>query len=98
MGQMASLLNERQHDNLSSTMEVNPRRKGIEHCKAITLRSGKELEGLRKAKEKDMEASKSSRPEITQKPVEKGKESKSKAPSYNPLLAIFVSIQIVQVI
>ena len=32
-----------------------------------------------------MEAGQSSRPEITQKPVEKGKESKSKAPSYNPL-------------
>ena len=32
-----------------------------------------------------MEASPSSRPEITQKLDEKGKESKSKAPSYNPL-------------
>ena len=43
MGQMASLLFKRQHGNLSSTSEVNPRREGIEHCKAITLRSGKEL-------------------------------------------------------
>ena len=39
MGQMASLLNERQHDNLPSTLEVDLRRKGIEHCKAISLRS-----------------------------------------------------------
>ena len=30
MGQMASLLNERQQDNLPSTSEVNPRREGIE--------------------------------------------------------------------
>ena len=86
MGQMASLLNQRQHENLSSTLRVNPRREGIEHYKAITLRSGKELEGPRKAKEEDIEVGQSSRPEITQKPVEKGKELKSKASSYNPPL------------
>ena len=85
MGQMASLLNESQHNNLPSTLKVNPRREGIEHCKAITLRSGKELEGPRKATGEAMEVGQSSSPEITQKPVEKGKESKSKAPSYNPL-------------
>ena len=85
MGQMASLLNERQHGNLSSTSEVNLRREGIEHCKAITMRSRKELEGLRKAKEKGMEVGQSSRPKITQKPIKKGKELKSKVPSYNPL-------------
>ena len=69
--QMTSLLNERQHDNLPSTSEINPRREGIEHCKEITLRNGKELEGPRKAKEKDMEAGQSSSLEITQKPTEK---------------------------
>ena len=62
MGQMALLLNERQHNNLLSTSEVNPKREGIEHYKAITLRSRKEIEGLRKSKEKDMEASQTSRP------------------------------------
>ena len=41
---MASLFNERQQDNLPSTSEVNPRREGKEHCKAITLRNGKTLE------------------------------------------------------
>ena len=86
MGKMASLLNERIQGNFSSTLEVNPRRVGIEHCKTITLRSGKEIEGQRKAKEEDMEAGQSSRLEITQKLAEKGKESKSKAPSYNPFL------------
>ena len=86
MGQMASLLNERQQGNLSSTLEVNPRREGIEHCKVITLRNGKEIEGPRKAKEEDMEAGQSLRLEITQKPAEKWKESKSKAPSYNLIL------------
>ena len=44
MGQMASLLSERKHRNLLSTFEVNPRREGKEHCKAITLRSGKTME------------------------------------------------------
>ena len=85
MSQMASLPNERQHGNLPSASEVNLRREGIEHCKAITLRSGKELEGLRKAKEKEMEAGQTSRSEITKKLVEKGKESKSKASTNNPL-------------
>ena len=49
------------------------------------MRSGKELEGLRKAKEKEMEAGQTLRSEITKKPVEKGKESKSKASTDNPL-------------
>ena len=62
MGQMALLLNERQHNNLPSTSKVNPKREGIENYKAITLRSRKEIEGLRKSKEKDMEASQTSRP------------------------------------
>ena len=44
MGQMASLLTERQHGSLPSNSEVNPRGKGKEHCKAITLRNGRELE------------------------------------------------------
>ena len=74
MGQMASLLNERQQGILLSTLEVNPMREGIDHCKAITLRSGKELAGLREANEEDIEAGQSSRPEITKKPTEKKKE------------------------
>ena len=40
---MATLLTERQHGSLPSNLEVNPRREGNEHVKAITLRSGKEL-------------------------------------------------------
>ena len=39
MGQMASMLNERQQVISPSTSEVNPRRDGKEHCKAITHRS-----------------------------------------------------------
>ena len=65
MGQMASLLNERKQVNLPSTSKVNPRREGIEHYKVITLRSGKELEGPRKAKEEGMEVGQPSRPGIT---------------------------------
>ena len=53
MGQMASLLSERQHGNLPSTSEVNPRREGKEHCKAVTLRSGKTLEQSIEAQEED---------------------------------------------
>ena len=43
-GQMANLLTERQPGSLPSNSEVNPRRDGNEHVKAIMLRSGKELE------------------------------------------------------
>ena len=43
IGQMATLLTERQHGSLPSNSEVNPRREGNEHVKAITLRSGREL-------------------------------------------------------
>ena len=43
MGQMASLLTERQRGALPSNSEVNPRQEGNEHVKAVTLRSGKEL-------------------------------------------------------
>ena len=43
IGQMASLLMERQWGALLSNYEVNPRQEGNEHVKAITLRSGKEL-------------------------------------------------------
>ena len=46
MGQMASMFNERQQGNLSSTLEVNLRRDGKEHCKYITLRRDKTVEKL----------------------------------------------------
>ena len=44
MGKMANLLTERQPGSLPSNSEVNPRRDGNEHVKAVTLRSGKDLE------------------------------------------------------
>ena len=44
MGQMANLLTERQPGSLPSNSEVNSRRDGNEHVKAVMLRSGKELE------------------------------------------------------
>ena len=44
MVQMASLLTKRQQGSLPSNSEVNPRGEGKEYCKAITLRSGRELE------------------------------------------------------
>ena len=43
MGQMASLLTERQRGALPSNSKVNPRQEGNDHVKAVTLRSGKEL-------------------------------------------------------
>ena len=46
MGQMANLLTERQHGSLPSNAEANLRGEGKEYCKAITLRSGRELEIL----------------------------------------------------
>ena len=44
MGQTVNLLTERQPGSLPSNSEVNPRRDRNEHVKAVTLRSGKELE------------------------------------------------------
>ena len=41
---MANLLTEKQPGSLPSNSEVNPRRDGNEHVKAVMLRSGKELE------------------------------------------------------
>ena len=43
MGQMATMLFERPQGSLPSTSEVNPKGEGKEHCKAITLRSGREV-------------------------------------------------------
>ena len=43
MGQMANLSTERQSGSLPRNSEVNPRREGNEHVKAVTLRSGREL-------------------------------------------------------
>ena len=44
MGQLGNALNSRPQGSLPSDTE-NPRRDGKEHCKAISLRSGKELKG-----------------------------------------------------
>ena len=41
---MANLLTERQPGSLPSNSEVNPRRDGNGHVKAVMLRSGKEVE------------------------------------------------------
>ena len=43
IGQIATLLIERQHRSLPSNSEVNSRQEGNEHIKAVTLRSGREL-------------------------------------------------------
>ena len=46
MGQMATLLTERQQGSLPSNAEVNMRREGKDYVKAITSRSGIELVAL----------------------------------------------------
>ena len=51
MGQLANKLKNQQKGNFPSDTEQNPR----DHCKAITLRSGKEVESSRKKKEKRKE-------------------------------------------
>ena len=43
MGKMTTLFYERPQGSLPSTLEVNPKREGKEHCKLITLRSGREV-------------------------------------------------------
>ena len=53
MGQMVTIFNKRQQGNLPSTLEVNSRRDEKEHCKAITLRSGKNVEKLVQANDEE---------------------------------------------
>ena len=55
IGQMASWFNERRQGNLPTTSKVNPKGGSVEHCKAITLRSGRELEEPKESKEENME-------------------------------------------
>ena len=43
---MVNLLTKRQQGSLASNSKINPRGEGQEHCKAITLRSGKEVAAL----------------------------------------------------
>ena len=45
MGQIASSLNTRPYGTLPADTQPNPRTDGTEHCKMITLRSGRELAG-----------------------------------------------------
>ena len=43
IGQIANLLTKRQQGSLPSNSEIKPRSEGKEYCKAITLRSGREV-------------------------------------------------------
>lgn len=43
MGQLVSAINNRPQGTLPRDTEINPRRECKEYCKAVTLRSGKEL-------------------------------------------------------
>ncbi|KAK1369622.1 hypothetical protein POM88_035714 [Heracleum sosnowskyi] len=45
VGQLASAINNRPQGSLPSDTEPNPKNDKREHCKSITLRSGKEIEG-----------------------------------------------------
>ena len=45
MGQIVSSLNTRPYGTLPADTQPNPRTDRTEHCKMITLRSGKELAG-----------------------------------------------------
>ena len=73
MGQMASILSERQLGNLPSTSEVNPRREGKEHYKAVTVWSGKTLEQLVETQEEDENLARSNKrgAEVAEKLVKK---------------------------
>ncbi|XP_024025398.1 uncharacterized protein LOC112092750 [Morus notabilis] len=62
IGQLASMLNDRQQGNLPSTTVVNP----TEQCKAITLRSGKELNTLPEPKKSSKSSEEASSPKDTQ--------------------------------
>ena len=53
VGQLASAINNRPSGSLPSNTEPNPKNDKREHCKAITLRSGKEIEGNTKKVDDD---------------------------------------------
>ena len=73
LGQMATRMNERQQGSLPSTLEVNPRKEGKEHCKAISLRSGRALEASKEV-EKPLNDTKEAQPSIL--PPSVGKDEK----------------------
>ena len=55
MGQMTTMLSERPQGTLFSTSEVNRKREGQEHCKAVTLRSSKTIKNSMEVKGNDKE-------------------------------------------
>ncbi|XP_024022668.1 uncharacterized protein LOC112091966 [Morus notabilis] len=84
VGQLANSMNNRSQGVLPSNTENNPRRDDKEHCKAITLRSGKELN------EVDMRPKTSRKPEEEIGSAEKQVKSQEDKPKmeesqpYNP--------------
>ena len=87
VGQMATMLNERQQGFLPSTSEVNPRSEGKEHCKAITLRSGKIVENSIQVDGNDKEAENASKNSVVNEP----KKDNVKAPSREDIPTILFS-------
>ena len=86
---MANMFSKRQQGNLPSTSEMNPKRDGKEHCKAITLRTGKELETPVRIEKSNKDERKVSSP--TQVPSEKNVEDKvavQAQPSQEPSLRV----------
>ncbi|KAK1359673.1 hypothetical protein POM88_044147 [Heracleum sosnowskyi] len=70
VGQLASAINNRPQGSLPSDTEPNPKNDKREHCKVITLRSGKEIEGNTK-KVDDGESSETHSKEDPKKVVNK---------------------------
>ena len=76
-------MNERQQGSLPSASEVNPRREGKKHYKAITLTSGKELEAPKEV-DKPKEDTREVQPSILPTSKEAKKEQLVGAPSPLP--------------
>lgn len=83
MGQLAHAINNRPQGALPSDTEVNPKSNGKEHCKAITLRSGKELtvlgEGSAYQKSLESEDIDKEKIEVEEVEVDKSKVVRSEA-------------------
>ena len=89
ISQMANMFSKRQQGNLPSTSKMNPKRDVKEHCKAITLRTGKELETPVRIEKSNKDERKVSSP--TQVPSEKNVEDKvpvQAQPSQEPSLRV----------
>ena len=85
VGQLDSLINNHTQGSLSSTIEINPKGEGNQRCKAITLRSGKELSNtIMKPELKERPLECESRVNEKKEQIQEDKKDKKSISGLNP--------------